>query len=519
MTPRSRPFRFREAAIALLLGAVAACPRQAAAQACCAGGAVVTPSRLALHEDFAVGMQLRARTNPGSFDAGGHYATSSGVEQIFEQDVAVSARLGAKGQIGLLMPTVQTHRDAGALDDWGGGLGDASLTGRYDVLLPTQALDWPGLGVLAAATLPTGTPPDRASHPLAADATGAGTYDVTLGVDVAKVTGHVYAALDGWLTHRFARTLSVGNAMPLTEAFSVRWTLMGVVDYVFDSEAALGLYVSTFNEGPGTINGVRDPTTQRCDSRRGGRGRGLLPIGDLVAAARLDLHGRPALVVRPERARRPRRDGGPRPGVAVKPRQPVVAVQIVAVLLVSALAFAAPPRTPDLSDIVLDQGAGAIELRELVRQHRFTAIVFFSATCPCFDAHRARLAALVHEMERKDVRIVIVDSERRHAGEAAVRLVPATDLPILQDRGGTLARRLDAAYATETYVFDASGSLRYRGGIDDDRRTLSQKPRAHLRDALLGLLAGTAPAYATSKTLGCGLAVAVTALVTRDIDA
>ncbi len=185
--------------------------------------------------------------------------------------------------------------------------------------------------------------------------------------------------------------------------------------------------------------------------------------------------------------------------------RPVVAAQIVAALLVSALASAAPPAAPDLSDIVLEQGAGIIKLRALVREHRFTAIVFFSATCPCFDAHRARLATLVHEMERKDVRFVIVDSERRPGGEAAVRSVPATDLPVLDDPGGKLARRLDAAYATETFVFDASGSLRYRGGIDDDRKTLSKTPRAHLRDALLGLLAGTAPAYATSKTLGCVL--------------
>ncbi len=281
MTPRSRPFRFREASatIAFLIGAVAACPRQAVAQACCAGGAVVTPARLALHEDFAVGLQLRARTNSGSFDPGGHYATSSGVDQIFEQDVAASARLGAKGQIGVLMPMVQTHQDAGGLDDWGGGLGDTSLTGRYDFLLPTQALYWPGFGLLAAATLPTGTPPDKASPPLAADATGAGTFDATLGVDVEKAAGHIYVALDGWLTHRFARSLSVGTAMPLTEAFSVRWTLMGVVGYVFDSEAALGLYVSTFNEGLGTINGVRDPTTALRLTTVGAAG--VLPIGDL----------------------------------------------------------------------------------------------------------------------------------------------------------------------------------------------------------------------------------------------
>jgi len=233
------------------------------AQACCAGGTVVTPTRLALHEDFAVGMQLRARTNPGSFDTAGHYTASSGVEQILEQDVAASVRLGAKGQMGAVIPMIQTHRNDGGLDDWGGGLGDVSLTARYDFLLATQFLYWPGLGVLAASTMPTGTPPDKPSpsHLLAADSTGAGTYDVTLGVDVEKASGHVYVALNGWLTHRFQRRLSIGGGAPTTESFSTRWTLLAVGSYVFDSEAALGLYVSSFNEGPGTINGVQNPTT------------------------------------------------------------------------------------------------------------------------------------------------------------------------------------------------------------------------------------------------------------------
>ncbi len=280
MTRPSRPYRSRDAAAAaaLLLVVGVVIPRRAEAQACCAGGTVVTPTRLALHEDFAVGTQFRARTNPGSFDADGHYSASSGVEQILEEDVAASARVGGKGQVGLLIPMVQTHRNLAGVDDWGGGLGDVSLNARYDFLLAAQALYWPGFGVLAASTLPTGTPPDRASHPLAADATGEGTYDVTLGVDLEKVAGHWYAALNGWVTHRFSRDLSLGG-MTLTESFSARWTLMAVLGYVFDSEAALGLYISALDEGDATINGVQDPTTALRLTTVGAAG--VLPFHDV----------------------------------------------------------------------------------------------------------------------------------------------------------------------------------------------------------------------------------------------
>jgi hypothetical protein len=283
MTLPSRPHRSNKAfaAATLLIVAVTANPRRALAQACCAGGTVVTPTRLAVHEDIAVGTQIRARTNPGSFDARGHYSSSSGVEQILEQDVAASVRLGGRGQLGAVLPMIETHRNVGGLDDWGGGVGDLSLTARYDFLLAAEALYWPGFGVLAASTSPTGTPADAptGSHPLAADATGAGTYDVTLGFDVEKVSGHIYAAVNAWLTHRFQRTLQMGAAMPLKESFSMRWTLMGVAGYVFDSEAALGLYVSAFDEGPGTTNGVEDPTTALRLTTAGVAG--VLPIRDL----------------------------------------------------------------------------------------------------------------------------------------------------------------------------------------------------------------------------------------------
>jgi hypothetical protein len=187
-------------------------------------------------------------------------------------------------------------------------------------------------------------------------------------------------------------------------------------------------------------------------------------------------------------------------------RSHLVGMQIVAALTVNAILSAAPLNKPDLSDIVLAQGqGGTLQLQALVREHRFTAVVFFSATCPCFAAHRGRLAALVHELESRDVRFVIVDSERRPAGAPSANSVPDSDLAIFHDEDGKLARRLEAGYATETFVFDTTGSLRYRGGIDDDRKHINPTAHAYLRDEVFGLLAGTAPPYTATKSLGCAL--------------
>ncbi|HVU49692.1 MAG TPA: hypothetical protein VHL80_03335 [Polyangia bacterium] len=262
-----------------MLAVCLAAEGRARAQACCAGGTVVTPARLALHEDLALGVEVRARSNVGSFDASGRYASSDGVEQILEQDVAGSVRVTRQAQVGAVVPIVQTHRTAGTIDDWGGGVGDVALNARYDFLLATEALYWPGVALLAASTLPTGTPPDRASHPLAADATGAGTYDLTVGVSLEKARGHLFAGVNGWLTHRFARTISVGGGPAVNESFSARWTLLGVASYVFDDEAAVGLYVSMLDEGPATIDGARDDSTSLRLTTLGAAG--VLPIRDL----------------------------------------------------------------------------------------------------------------------------------------------------------------------------------------------------------------------------------------------
>jgi len=177
---------------------------------------------------------------------------------------------------------------------------------------------------------------------------------------------------------------------------------------------------------------------------------------------------------------------------------------VLSLLLALDVAARAATPAPSLSDIALRADGGrALVLEPFVRAQRLTAVVFFSATCPCFAAHRARLAALARDLDARGVRFVVVDSERHAAGEAAAGA--ASGLPIWRDDGARLARRLDARQATETFVFDATGALRYHGGLDGDRTHLTSAATPRLRDALTGLLAGKAPSFASAKTLGCVL--------------
>lgn len=260
----------------LLAGATRATP--AAAQACCAGGALVNPARLALHEDYAVGLQTRVRDDLGSFDGSGHYQ-SSNTEQDFEQDLAASFRLTARSQAGVVLPLVETRRLESRIPTWGSGIGDLAVGARYDLLLATEALYWPGIGFLANVVVPTGKPVGEGTNPASTDATGTGTYNATIGIDLEKVHGPLYVTLNAWITYCWSRTVLFTGSPPLTTSFPLQWTLLGAVGYVFESEAAVGAYVNFLDRGDNTINGVLTPGTVVRLTTVGVSG--VLPIRDV----------------------------------------------------------------------------------------------------------------------------------------------------------------------------------------------------------------------------------------------
>src|SRR5437899_11150816 len=122
MTLRRRRSRFRSALALGALLAAALSSRQASAQACCAGGATYNPGRLQLFEDAAVAVGVRV-VNPWSNQ-----------ELDLEQDFIGTVRVLKHGQIGVVIPLVETYLGLSGRTDTGGGIGDVTLTARYDLV-------------------------------------------------------------------------------------------------------------------------------------------------------------------------------------------------------------------------------------------------------------------------------------------------------------------------------------------------------------------------------------------------
>ncbi|HEY4394802.1 MAG TPA: hypothetical protein VGP64_12095 [Polyangia bacterium] len=242
-------------AAALLFAVLSARATPAAAQACCAGGALVSPVRLSPSEDYAVGLQTRVRSDMGSFQADGTYVSNpSSSEQDVEQDLAASFRLARRAQIGVVLPYVETYRVESGSGNWGSGIGDLSLNGRYDFKLAAEMMYWPGFAVLGGVVFPTGKAVSDGTNPAATDATGTGTFNASLGIDVEKVHGPLYVALNLWATYSASSSAPGASGTTITTSYPLQLTALAVAGYVFDNEAAVALYVNFLERGDTTVS-------------------------------------------------------------------------------------------------------------------------------------------------------------------------------------------------------------------------------------------------------------------------
>jgi peroxiredoxin len=161
-----------------------------------------------------------------------------------------------------------------------------------------------------------------------------------------------------------------------------------------------------------------------------------------------------------------------------------------------------------LPNLALEATDGrTLELRPTVGGARFTVLIFFSAHCPCMAAHDDRVSQLASAYQARDVQFFLVDSEvgdalERDRTEAQRRQYP---FPILADPKGRLAEALGVRFATTTIVLDSAGSVRYRGGIDSEKRKPDPAGRFYLKEALSALLDGKTPDVRETKSLGCYL--------------
>jgi hypothetical protein len=244
-------------------------PVEARAQACCAGGLVLTPGRLNLHESALVGVQVKGTGSIGSFDANGAFVGNPKrvAEGDFEQDLIATLRVLGSGQFTVVVPIVETYRHEEGISAGGGGFGDIQVGARWDATQAGASVTIPGIAVLASVVLPTGLPPeqvDQSANTLGTHATGTGAVQGAFGAAVEQTFGKVLVNLTGSVTLHSARTV-YGVHTQLGPAFNA-FAAMG---YDFGPGPVVAATVSYTGTLATMNDGIAAPESTRTQLRFG----------------------------------------------------------------------------------------------------------------------------------------------------------------------------------------------------------------------------------------------------------
>jgi peroxiredoxin/mono/diheme cytochrome c family protein len=174
----------------------------------------------------------------------------------------------------------------------------------------------------------------------------------------------------------------------------------------------------------------------------------------------------------------------------------------------------AEPATKDVrkaNDFRLEdpRDRGVVSLAELRQKNKAVVLVFLGVECPLSNQFLSVLSDLRGQYAEKGVAFVGInanaqDGRERVAVHARKHEIP---FPVVKDPGNKVADQLGAKRTPEAVVVDASGTIRYRGRIDDQFGIGFARPgkptRRDLALALEEILAGKTVSVTRTEASGC----------------
>jgi hypothetical protein len=172
-----------------------------------------------------------------------------------------------------------------------------------------------------------------------------------------------------------------------------------------------------------------------------------------------------------------------------------------------AAAFAYLNRYSSIPGAAFDPKQSAGEFLASVRQPgRPVILVAVHPRCPCTDATLAELGDL---LARSDGRCDAVMLEFQPLNPTSDWPKPATNqtlggvpVRIITDTEGQLAEKIGAHTSGHLVLVDATGAIRFRGGLTLSR---GHRGRSPAQDAILATIMGREPALNKAPVFGCAL--------------
>jgi thiol-disulfide isomerase/thioredoxin len=148
-----------------------------------------------------------------------------------------------------------------------------------------------------------------------------------------------------------------------------------------------------------------------------------------------------------------------------------------------------------------------VNLEGLWRSHRATVLIFWSSQCPCVRRYQTRVEALAARYSANQVLVVGIASNADESLDDALRVAQqrGVSIPIFRDEGGQVARAVSARSTPTVVLIDRSGTIRYRGWIDNERLPGDPGREPWLERAIQGVLEGRNDFTPRSPVYGCAI--------------
>jgi thiol-disulfide isomerase/thioredoxin len=140
---------------------------------------------------------------------------------------------------------------------------------------------------------------------------------------------------------------------------------------------------------------------------------------------------------------------------------------------------------------------------------KLSVVVFTCNQCPYAKAFEPRIIELAKQYQPKGVVFYAIDpnDEAQYAIESLAEMKARATangypFPYLKDGDSAIAHAYGARVTPHVYVIDGSGTLRYRGYVDDSAKAAERRTTG-LSNALDELLAGKPVSNQTTRAFGC----------------
>lgn len=125
-------------------------------------------------------------------------------------------------------------------------------------------------------------------------------------------------------------------------------------------------------------------------------------------------------------------------------------------------------------------------LKKLSEEKKVIVLIFLATQCPVVDEYIDRINSLNNDYKEKKVQLVGIHSNKHETIEEIQKYSEkhTLEFPILKDPDNELADYFNARRTPEIFLIDSEHFLRYRGAIDDSRKT----PKNHFLRSILDLV-------------------------------